>query len=94
MTQRLVGLQVGAVSFVDEGISPLLDNVEAAAVNTLFLATPTWNRATGGRAEPGGIDPGHGIATYDADWVGGHAATDHPPGILWRDDPRTCWAST
>ncbi len=78
MTRRLVGIQVGAVSFVDEGISAVLDNVAAAAVNTLFLATPTWNRATGGRAEPGGAAPGHGVAEYDADWVGGHAATMHP----------------
>ena len=48
MKQRLVGIQVGAASFVDEGVPAVLDIVQQrAAVNTLFLATTTWNRVTG-----------------------------------------------
>lgn len=79
MTERLVGIQIGAASFVDEGISAVLDTVQTrASVNTLFLATPTWNRATGGRAEPGGRYPGHGSTEYDPDWIGGNYATIHP----------------
>ncbi len=54
MTERLVAIQVGAVSFMDEGVETVLDTVQQrGGVNTLFLATPTWDRATGGRAEPG-----------------------------------------
>ena len=79
MTERLVGIQIGAASFIDEGVETVLDTVrERAAVNTLFLATPTWNHATGGRAEPHGADLGHGSRDHDADWVGGNYATVHP----------------
>jgi hypothetical protein len=79
VTERLVGIQVGAASFVDEGIPAVLDTVqERAGVNTLFLATPTWNRATGGRAEPGYVYAGHGSREYDKDWAGGNYATVHP----------------
>lgn len=66
MTERLVGIQVGAASFVDEGVPEVLDTVQSrAAVNTLFLASLTWSRATGG----GKHDPG---------WLGGNFATVHP----------------
>lgn len=76
MTGRLVGIQIGAASFIDEGVPAVLNTVQRhAAVNTLFLATPTWNRATGGRAS---ADPGHGSAEPDPDWVGGHAAAMRP----------------
>ncbi len=78
MTGRLVGIQIGAASFIDEGVHTVLDTVqERGAVNTVFLATPTWNRTTGGRAEPGRY-PGHGIQDDDPGWVGGNYATVHP----------------
>jgi hypothetical protein len=74
-----VAVQVGAVSFVDEGVSPVLDNLqEHGAVNALFLATPTWTRGTGGRQVPGHPLPDHGGQEYDEDWVGGNYATVHP----------------
>jgi hypothetical protein len=77
--QRLVGIQVGAVSFIDEGPDKVLDTVqERGSVNALFLATPTWSRTTGGRAEPGRPFPDHGIAEYEKDWRGGNYATVHP----------------
>lgn len=79
MTDRVVAIQVGAVSFVDEGVTAVLDIFqERAGVNALFLATPTWTRGTGGRQVPGHPLPDHGSQEYDHDWVGGNYATIHP----------------
>ncbi len=79
MAERFVAIQVGAVSFVDEGVGPVLDLFqERGAVNALFLATPTWTRGTGGRQLPGHPLPDHGAREYDPDWVGGNYATVHP----------------
>ncbi|MGI8868456.1 MAG: hypothetical protein ACR2F6_06300 [Mycobacteriales bacterium] len=77
--EPFVAIQVGAVSFVDEGVGPVLDTMQdRAAVNALFLATPTWTRGTGGRQVPGHPLPDHGVQEYDEDWVGGNYATVHP----------------
>ncbi|MGI8915591.1 MAG: hypothetical protein ACR2JY_17695, partial [Chloroflexota bacterium] len=79
MTKHFVAMQVGAVSFVDEGVEQVLDIVqERAQVNALFLATPTWTRGTGGRQLPGQPLPDHGAQAYDPAWVGGNYATVHP----------------
>src|SRR2546430_3153867 len=46
----MIGIQVGAVSFVDEGTDKVLDGFqELAAINTLFLATFTYGRGIAGR---------------------------------------------
>src|SRR3989475_11643925 len=46
----IVGIQVGAVSFVDEGTDKVLDGFqEMAGINTLFLATFTYGRGIAGR---------------------------------------------
>ncbi|WP_152365248.1 hypothetical protein [Microlunatus speluncae] len=75
----VIAIQVGAISFVDEGIEPVLDQFQTrAGVNNLFLATPTWTRGTGGRAVPGHPIPDHGGQAYDHDFVGGNYATTHP----------------
>ncbi|MFI6344254.1 hypothetical protein [Streptomyces sp. NPDC050560] len=75
----LVALQIGAVSFQDEGVEPLLDSLaERGGVNALFLASPTWTRGTGGRQLPGHPLPDHGVREYDRAWVGGNYATVHP----------------
>lgn len=43
MASPLVAVQVGAVSFIDEGVGPVLDILqERGGANALFLATPTW----------------------------------------------------
>ena len=79
MSDQFVAIQIGAVSFVDEGTEPVLDILqERAKVNKLFLATPTWTRGTGGRQIPGHPLPDHGVQEYDLDWVGGNYATVHP----------------
>ncbi|GAC1655183.1 MAG: hypothetical protein NVS4B3_19690 [Gemmatimonadaceae bacterium] len=76
---RTIGVQVGAVSFVDEGTEAVLDRVEQdAGVNTLFLATFTYGRGIGGRQPRGSALPDHGTQEYDDNFRGGNFATPHP----------------
>jgi hypothetical protein len=75
----MIGIQVGAVSFVDEGVEAVLDNCEKlAGVNTLFIATFTYGRGIAGRQVPGQPLPDHGKQEYDTDFHGGDYATIHP----------------
>ena len=54
VSSKMVGIQVGAVSFVDEGTEKVLDILqERAGVNTLFLAVFTYGRGIAGRQIPG-----------------------------------------
>ena len=79
MADPFVAIQVGAVSFVDEGVAAVLEILqERGSVNALFLATPTWTHGTGGRQLPGHPLPDHGVQEHDLDWVGGNYATVHP----------------
>ena len=65
---KMIGLQVGAVSFVDEGVEKALDEFQHdAAINTLFVATFTYGRGIAGRQVPGQPLPDHGKQTYDTD---------------------------
>ena len=73
-----IGIQAGAVSFVDEGTERVLDNVQQlASVNTLFLATFTYGRGIGGRQLRGSALPDHGKQEYDDNFHGGQFATPH-----------------
>ena len=64
--RKMIGIQVGAVSFVDEGVTPALDMFQqAASVNTLFVATFTYGRGIAGRQVPGQPLPDHGKQEYD-----------------------------
>lgn len=63
---KMIGIQVGAVSFVDEGVEKVLDVFQKeAAVNTLFVATFTYGRGIAGRQVPGQPLPDHGKQQYD-----------------------------
>src|SRR3989441_5585349 len=63
---KMVGIQVGAVSFVDEGVEPVLDEFQKDAnINTLFVATFTYGRGIAGRQVPGNPLPDHGKQQYD-----------------------------
>src|SRR5262245_44967142 len=56
-----IGIQVGTVSFVDEGTEKLLDLLkERGAVDTLFIAAFTYGRGLAGRQIPGQPFPDHG----------------------------------
>ena len=75
----MIGIQAGAVSFVDEGTNAVLDNFQqTAAINTIFLATFTYGRGIGGRQPRGSALPDHGKQEYDDNFHGGQFATPHP----------------
>jgi hypothetical protein len=76
---KMIGIQIGAVSFVDEGVEAVLDNVQRlGAVNTLFLATFTYGRGIAGRQVPGQPLPDHGKQEYDTGYHGGNYTRIHP----------------
>src|SRR5260370_2451386 len=56
--ERMIGIQAGAISFVDEGTDKVLDGVrELADINTIFLATFTYGRGIAGRQIHGSAFP-------------------------------------
>jgi hypothetical protein len=69
----MIGIQVGAVSFRDEGTDAVIEEFQRdASVNTLFVATFTYGRGIAGRQIPGQPLPDHGKQQYDKDtFVGG-----------------------
>src|SRR6266480_6630303 len=72
-SSKMIGIQVGAVSFVDEGTEKVLDVLqERASVNTLFLAVFTYGRGIAGRQIPGYPLPDHGKQEYDLNFHGGN----------------------
>src|SRR5262249_29943221 len=73
---KMIGIQVGAVSFVDEGVNKVLDIFqESASINTLFVATFTYGRGIAGRQVPGQPLPDHGKQEYDTDTFKGGSYT-------------------
>jgi hypothetical protein len=76
-SEKMIGIQISAISFVDEGVNKVLDILqEKGGVNTLFLSAFTYDRGTGGRQVPGRPLPDHGKQEYD-DFHGGDFATPH-----------------
>jgi hypothetical protein len=76
----MVGMQVGAVSFLDEGVEETLDVFQKdGAVNTLFVATFTYGRGIAGRQVPGQPLPDHGKQQYDTDTFYGGCYTKVNP---------------
>jgi hypothetical protein len=60
MPDTFVGIQIGAISFVDEGVEQVLDLLqEIAKVNALLISALTWSRGNAGRATEGYPDHGH-----------------------------------
>ena len=73
---KTIGIQVGAVSFVDEGVESVLDAFQKeAGVNALFVATFTYGRGIAGRQVPGQPLPDHGKQEYDTDTFKGGSYT-------------------
>lgn len=74
--RKMIGIQIGAVSFVDEGVEPVLDLLQAKArVNTLFIAVFTYGRGIAGRQVPGQPLPDHGKQQYDTNTFHGGSYT-------------------
>lgn len=77
-SSKMIGIQVGAISFVDEGTQKVLDGFrEMSAIDTLFLATFTYGRGIAGRMPRGNPLPDHGKQEYDDNYHGGNFATPH-----------------
>lgn len=73
----LVAIQVGAISFADEGIPEVLDCFQQrAGINALTFAVYTFTRGTGGRQIPSHPLPDHGVQEYDQ-FFGGNFGTTH-----------------
>ena len=76
--EPFVGIQVGAISFVDEGTEAVLDLFrDRAGINAVLLACHTFDRGTGGRQIPGHPLPDHGAQEYDT-FRGGNFARIRP----------------
>jgi hypothetical protein len=74
----VIGIQIGSISFLDEGTEKVLDILqEKAAVNTLFLATFTYGNGIASRQLKGHPLPDHGVQAYDETFHGGNYATPH-----------------
>src|SRR4051812_22798602 len=77
-SKTMIGIQVGAVSFLDEGVEQVLDTFQQrASINTLFLAVFTYGRGIAGRQVPGQPLPDHGMQEYDLNFQGGNFPTPH-----------------
>lgn len=63
-TQTFVGMQAGAISFIDEGVDRTLDIFrELGGVNTVCVSALSWSRGNAGRAT--GDFPDHGVREPD-----------------------------
>jgi hypothetical protein len=77
-TSRTIGIQVGAASFVDEGVESVLDRFQRDGnINALFIASFSYGRGIAGRQVPGQPLPDHGKQEYDAEFHGGNFARTH-----------------
>jgi len=64
--KHFVAIQVGARSFVDEGVDRVLDTFQkTAGVNVVMPAVFTYGRGLSGRQVPGQPLPDHGVQEYD-----------------------------
>lgn len=77
--RRAIGIQIGAVSFVDEGVDKVLDFLqERGAIDTIYLTTFTYGRGLAGRQIPGQPFPDHGPQETDEKFFhGGNYARPH-----------------
>jgi hypothetical protein len=77
--EKMIGIQIGAVSFLDEGVERVLDTIqERVRVNTLFLGTFAMGNGLFGREPTGYAFPDHGKKEYDPDVCGGNFTVVHP----------------
>ncbi|HEY4290500.1 MAG TPA: twin-arginine translocation signal domain-containing protein [Puia sp.] len=77
--EKIIGIQLGAVSFMDEGVEQVLDILQQrAGVNAIFMSTFCYDRGLNGRQMPGHPFPDHGPKESDVDsYHGGFYATPH-----------------
>ena len=74
--KKFIAIQVGAVSFADEGVEKVLDVLqERGRVNALMLAVFTYGRGIAGRQIPRQPLPDHGAQEYDTSTFHGGSYT-------------------
>jgi hypothetical protein len=74
----LAGIQIGAISFVDEGVDTVLDLLaDKAGVNALFIGTQAFDRGLAGRQVTRKPHPGHGGDHHADVHLGGSFVTQH-----------------
>lgn len=72
--EKFVAIQIGARSFVDEGVEKVLDDLQQkGGVNVLMPAVFTYGRGLAGRQLPGQPLPDHGGQQYDEIQGGSYA---------------------
>ena len=79
-SRKSIGIQVGAVSFVDEGTDKVIDLLQdRGGIDTIYLTTFTYGRGLAGRQIPGHPFPDHGSQESDEKtFHGGNYAIPHP----------------
>jgi hypothetical protein len=76
--EPLIAIQIGARSFVDEGVDRCLDTLQTTgAVNTVMAAVFTYGGGLAGRQSRNQPLPDHGVQAYDKVHGGSYAAV-HP----------------
>lgn len=76
--KKFVAIQIGARSFVDEGVDACLDTLrEKGGVNTVMATVFTYGTGLAGRQVHGEPLPDHGVQSYD-EVHGGSYAQVHP----------------
>lgn len=76
----LIGIQISPISFVDEGVEPLLDLLAGRfGINALMIGTISWLGLKAGRRVSWRLDgwPDHGIPE-PGDFRGGSYVAEHP----------------
>lgn len=76
----VIGIQIDAISFLDEGTEKVLDTLqEKAGVNALFMGAFSYGTGITGRQVEGHPLPDHGLQQYQdfSKGHGGHYATPH-----------------
>ena len=77
---KFVGIQISPISFVDEGVEPLLDLLkERFGINALLIGTISWLGLKVGRRISWKLDgwPDHGMRS-PSPLQGGSYIADHP----------------
>jgi hypothetical protein len=82
----IIGIQIDAVSFLDEGTEKVLDILqEKACVNTLFMGSFSYGTGITGRQLKGHPFPDHGIQ-QDQDFSRGHGGVYATPHLEYYKD--------
>jgi hypothetical protein len=85
-TKPVIGIQIDAVSFLDEGTEKVLDILqEKAGVNALFMGTFTYGTGITGRQIDGHPLPDHGVQQYQ-DFSKGHGGDYATPHLQYYKD--------